>query len=530
MKSKSLLDVAWRALPCLVSAVLPVAACTVSSAGPGASDAGGAGDASGDAATDSPNPDGGVDAGGDATACTGSNVLPAYITQNTTLTAACSPYEAPQPVLVGDATNHPVLTIEPGVTIEFASGAYLSIGMAQTSAAPGGLQAVGTTSSPIVFTSDASSPAPGSWGGIYFNPDADPKSALSYASVMYAGQQYAPLTNSPVVLGSVYVDAGSASPLSGSPQLHVRLAHVTLAHEGGSGFVFFGPFAGFAPGSGQLTIADWAAGGYPIVIDGNAADTIPATLTTGTGKQGAVGIVQEVANSSSGGQVVIVHDETWPALPIPYEVDESDWNGVGQCGVTIDGTSANATVTLTIAAPNTIEVGKPPTGGPCGFYVSTSAGYGRIVASGTANAGITFTSAQANPAPGDWGGITVFADPTTGSWGSTAFAYCTFSYAAAATFPSMAGDGTCLTSGTSTCGPSELYFNGGSGCMGAAGPSVSGPPVSHCTFTGYAACGVDGLDLLNESTTYGSGTTGANGNTFTPASGNTLGVCTQKNC
>ena len=93
--------------------------------------------------------------------------------------AGVQPLPRALPVLVGDATNHPVLTIEPGVTVTFASDAYLSVGMGQTAAAPGGLQAVGSAASPIVLTSDAASPNAGAWGGVYFNPTADATSTLS---------------------------------------------------------------------------------------------------------------------------------------------------------------------------------------------------------------------------------------------------------------------------------------------------------------------------------------------------------------
>jgi len=461
-------------------------------------------------------PDAGTGPG--TTACNGS-IVPQFVTQNLTLTQACSPYHAPLPVLVGDAANDPVLTIEPGVTVTFASNAYLSIGMAQTAAAPGGLQAVGTVGSPIVLTSDAASPSAGAWGGVYFNPSADATSVLSHATVTYAGQQFAPLLDTPVDLGSIYVDAGTASPLGNSTPLHILLSNLTVGYNGGSGIVFFGPYAGFAASSGALTIPDWASGGYPIVIDPNSADTLPTTLATGSGHQGAIGILQEDQNRSGGGQHILIHDESWPAIPIPYEVDESGYSNTssaGACGLFVDGTDSS-TVTLTIAAPNTVEFGKPAAGGACGIYVSQNQAGGRFIANGTASAPIVFTSAQAMAAPGDWSGVTVSADPPGADFGTTSFAYCTFSYAAAATYGAPAGS-------------SELYFDGFAACLPSGGPDTAGPPVTNCTFTNYAGCGIDGLDLLNEGTTYGAGTTGANGNTFTPASGNSAGVCTQTNC
>ena len=460
----------------------------------------------------------GVESGtGDTATCNGS-VVPQFVTQSLTLTQACSPWHAPLPVLVGDATNHPVLTIEPGVTVTFASNAYLSVGMGQVAAAPGALQAVGTAASPIVLTSDAASPSAGAWGGVYFNPTADANSTLSHAVVKYAGQQFAPLLNTPIDLGSIYVDAGTMSPLSHSTPLHILLSNLTLSNNGGSGIVFFGPYAGFAAGSGMLTIADWASGGYPIVIDPNSADTLPTTLTTGTGKEGGIGVVQEERNSSGGGQDILVHDETWPSIPIPYVFDASEWtNTTGECGIFVDGT-ASATITLTIGAPNTVEFQKPAAGGMCGIYVSGNHSGGRIVANGTASASLVFTSAQASPTPGDWAGITVNSDPMTADFGATSFAYCTFAYATATTFGSPSGS-------------SELFFDGFAACLpSGGGPGTAGPSVTHCAFTNYAGCAIDGLDLLNEGTTYGAGTTGTNGNTFTPASGNTAGVCTQTNC
>ncbi len=481
----------------------------------GGGDAGTAQDsgAGGDAETPETGAEGGT---GDAATCNGS-VVPQFVTQSLTLTQGCSPWHAPLPVLVGDATNHPVLTIEPGVTVTFASNAYLSIGMGQTAAAPGGLQAVGTAGSPIVLTSDAASPSAGAWGGVYFNPMADANSTLSHAVVKSAGQPFAPLLNTPIDLGSIYVDAATASPLSQSTPLRILLSNLTVSDNGGSGIVFFGPYAGFAVGSGALAIADWASGGYPIVIDPNSADTLPTTLTTGTGKEGGIGLVQEEQNSSGGGQEILVHDETWPSIPIPYVFDASEWtNTAGECGLFVDGT-ASATITLTIAAPNTVDFQKPAAGGLCGVYVSGNHSGGRIIANGTASAPLVFTSAQASPAPGDWAGITVTSDPMTSDFGATSFAYCTFAYAAAATFASA--------------GSSALFFDGFAACLpSGGGPGTAGPPVTHCAFTNYAGCAVDGLDLLNEGTTYGTGTTGTNGNTFTPASGNAAGGCTQTNC
>ncbi len=518
-----------RVLTCVFSSWLAMAAgCSSSSAGPGAQDSGapetslgsdsGTSETGTEAGVDSGAPETGSD-GGDATAC--SSVLPEFVTTSLTLTKACSPYSAPLPVFVGDATKHPILTIEPGVTVAFASGAYLSIGMDQDTTAPGGLQAVGTAASPIVLTSSASSPSAGAWGGVYFNPTADATSTLSYATVSYAGQQFTPLLNTPVDLGSIYVDAGTQSPLASSTPLHLLLSNLTISHNGGSGIVFFGPYAGFTASSGQLTIPDWATGGYPIVIDGNSCDTIPTTLTTGSsGHDGGIGLVQEEQNTVGGGQLIIVHNETWPSLPIPYIFDASQFGQVGGCGIFVDGVSGQSTPnTLTIAAPNTIEFTKPTGGGSCGLVIQTNAPGpvtigGRLIANGTTSAQIVFTSAQATPAPGDWGGIEIDSDPAAaGAFGTTSLSYCTISYAA--------------NPGSAYADGAALFMNGAAATPGTCATFPQGPSVTHCTFSHYATGGIVAVDVTDYPGPYG-GT--ANANVFMPATGNTRTTCDGDTC
>lgn len=517
-----------RILTCVPLSWLAIAVgCSSSSGAPAVQDSGapdtsfgtdsGTSETSTEAGVDSSAPEAGSD-GGDATAC--NSVLPEFVTTNLTLTKACSPYSAPMPVLVGDATNHPVLTIEPGVTVTFASGAYLSIGMAQNTTAPGGLQATGTAAAPIVLTSSAASPGAGAWGGVYFNPTADATSTLSNAVVMYAGQQFAPLLNTPVDLGSIYVDAGTQSPPASSTPLHILLSNLTVSHNGGSGIVFFGPYAGFAASSGNLTIPDWASGGYPIVIDGNSADTIPVSLTTGSGHDGGVGIVQEEQNTTGGGQQIIVHDETWPALPIPYIVDESQFQQVGGCGVFVDGIANQSTPnTLTIAAPNVIEFPKPAGGGSCGLVIQTNAPGpvtvgGRLIANGTSSAGIVFTSAQPTPQPGDWAGIEIDGDPASaGAFGMTSLSYCTVSYAA--------------NQGSASADQAELLLNGAAATPGTCASYPQGPSVTHCTFSHYSGGGIVAIDVTDNPNPY-NGT--ASGNVFAPATGNTRTACDGNTC
>lgn len=91
---------------------------------------------------------------------------------------------------VSRADGLATLTIEPGVTIRFepTSGGRFDIGRNDGSApATGVLVAVGTAERPIVFTSAASSPAPGDWPGLRFLDTVSAANRIEHVRVEYAG-------------------------------------------------------------------------------------------------------------------------------------------------------------------------------------------------------------------------------------------------------------------------------------------------------------------------------------------------------
>ena len=101
-------------------------------------------------------------------------------------------------VVTGDVTvryssynsSTATLTIEPGVEVRFEPGTGLYIGYYVYSNRHyyGALSAQGTDGSPITFTSNAASPAPGDWKGIYFrNQTVDASTFLEHCVVEYGG-------------------------------------------------------------------------------------------------------------------------------------------------------------------------------------------------------------------------------------------------------------------------------------------------------------------------------------------------------
>ena len=91
-----------------------------------------------------------------------------------TWTAAESPYRVTCDSVLLPGT---ILTIEPGVQIQFTAGVSLTV--------EGKLSAIGTPVQPIVFTSDQELPAPGDWSGLHFVAGSS-GSQLSWCLVAYA--------------------------------------------------------------------------------------------------------------------------------------------------------------------------------------------------------------------------------------------------------------------------------------------------------------------------------------------------------
>jgi hypothetical protein len=89
---------------------------------------------------------------------------------------------------VGGGTAFTTLTIEPGVAMRFKKGGVMYVDRASGKGpAVSALIAAGTAAQPIVFTSDAASPAPGDWLGIWFGDVPAPTDVIDNARVEYAG-------------------------------------------------------------------------------------------------------------------------------------------------------------------------------------------------------------------------------------------------------------------------------------------------------------------------------------------------------
>ena len=121
------------------------------------------------------------------------------LTADTTWTVDGSPYILTGNIAIGGPAGV-TLTINPGVTVKFATGSQLLVDYYDK----GTLVANGTTDNPILFTSNVSATA-GAWLGLRFGTiSGAPDSSVSYVTVEYAGSNYNGL-------GGVTIHGGSPS-------------------------------------------------------------------------------------------------------------------------------------------------------------------------------------------------------------------------------------------------------------------------------------------------------------------------------
>jgi flagellar hook assembly protein FlgD len=276
-------------------------------------------------------------------------------------------YMSASPSTTGTST----LTLGAGVTLHFAAGQNMTIA--------GNLTAVGSSGSPITFTSFTST-SPGSWGAIIFNNGSS--GCLSNVTVSYGGAGGYSTT------GAINVNGGAGGSIaldnltiqaSGSSGIVVNgaSAAVTLASSTITGSAYNGLFL-LNGGSASVAESTFTNNGsYPIsTAAGCPLSGLTAVTLSGNGSGGARNGVEH-----RGGTVVSPQSESWaPGLP---------WYLTGGVGV-------NSGARLTWPAGLTVNLANG---------VSVSLG-GTFSAVGTAAAPITLVPLSTSPSPGIWNGIT----------------------------------------------------------------------------------------------------------------------------
>ena len=349
------------------------------------------------------------------------------ISTNTTWTKAGSPY-----IVTGNITvkgTLAILNIEPGVEVRFERGTGMTV------ESPGGsVIAKGTQTSPIRFTSNLASPAPGDWTGIYFGNDTR-EATLEYCVVEYGGLErdcniYGYGNN--ITMKNCTVQKSSKSGI------RLYSSSSTIGGEGSGNVISdngtYGIYSGIScsPVISHNTFS--GNGSYPIRTGPNAQ--ISGNVYSDNGKQ-----VIEVV----GGNVT----------------DYVTWKNEG--GISEYEILGNITVKSTVAILN-IEPGVEVRF-ERGTGMTVESPGGSVIAKGTQTSPIRFTSNLASPAPGDWAGIYFGADTKEAT-----LEYCVVEYGGFDDMPNIYISGTSPTVHYSTIRYSSL-----------AGIYIrSGKPVIEC--------------------------------------------------
>jgi hypothetical protein len=280
-----------------------------------------------------------------------------------TLYKACSPYNISEYILVNGGA---VLTIQPGVTLNFAGGVGIAVGNEET----GKLVAIGTEQDPITFTSASSPPLPGDWGAIRLLDGTLAGTKIAYAMVDACGGD----RNGCIVGDGV------------SPNT-VTIDHVTLARVGpdANGIVEWNDDSNFVITNSTFNgIADDR---YAISLQA------PSFAGIGAGNTFNDGAMIEI----NGG--TISSTTSWVDPGTAIAVTDSLWiQGMDSPVLTI-----NAGVTLMFA--------------PANDPLQLSVGYGGpgtlvLAGSPTTSKHVVLTSLSSSPDQGDWLGVQVWPNGT----------------------------------------------------------------------------------------------------------------------
>jgi len=370
--------------------------------------------------------------------CSADNVLAetevsGNISSDTTWTVSGSPYVVTGEIEVygSSSSNCATLTIEPGVEVRFRSAGALAIGKYDNiNYWAGALVAHGTAESPIIFTSDSTTPAPGDWGGLLFSNQDNATTILEHCIIEYGGGNYtlSSYSNvkvdrcSPTLVNCTIRNAYQAGLKfdGGTPEIR----ECTIADNGSYGV--FGSYGSSALIESCDILRNgldgiyWDIYSHPILSNNNISDNANFAISVDRNV-----IIESIAgNSGSGnnnGDALeirggnLYNSQLWKnRVGLPYVV-------TGE--IEVYGSSSSNCATLTIEPG--VEVRFRSAGALIiGHNDNINYWAGALIAQGTTDSPIIFTSDSATPSPGDWNGL-VFNNPTDAT---TILKYCTIEY------------------------------------------------------------------------------------------------------
>jgi hypothetical protein len=267
------------------------------------------------------------------------------------------------------------LTIEPCAEVQGLEDVQLRVAYPLTPNT-GTLIAEGTPEHPIHFLGKDGA----RWGTLYIH--APGTARLKYVTLEGGGSTTGANDGSTIrVIGN--------SELPADPT--VLLDHVTIKNSAGTALWMDGG-ATFLPGSTALVVtgSGSAAAPYPVRLEEHSIDAFP----TGTYTGNAIDEIRLAFGGDGFAGDGLTVDATLHERGVPYHVDGNFY--IGRIGNGLATLTIEPGVTMKFEANRSLEVQ---------HYTGDEPAGAALVAKGTADKPIVFTSASATPAPGDWVGI-----------------------------------------------------------------------------------------------------------------------------
>ena len=366
------------------------------------------------------------------------------------------PYIFTGTVTVIDAKT---LTLAVGNTLKFSSTNSLFI--------YGTLVADGTSSQHITFTSSLATPAAGDWRYIYFQAP-DPGCILDYCDFSYGGYQnqgtlYLYQTGTNLSMSNTTITYSGSYGIYANYGSNPSMTNIDILNGSNHGLYCY---QSSSPVLSGCTIQD--NGGYGIYCDDlNSVPPVTDSSIVDNGNY-AVRISANGVEGITGAMTISGNN------PNAFEIPGGNIDGLGDDSATWKNNIAfyrfTATPTLLDGKTLTLEPGVTIKLNPnIYFYI-----YGTLIADGTSADHITFTSAQASPAAGDWRYV-YFQTPDPGC----ILDYCDFSYGGDANQGMVhlyqSGSNVSITNSTVTY--SESY---GIYCYYQSYPSITNTSILNC--------------------------------------------------
>lgn len=282
------------------------------------------------------------------------------VTVDATWVAQGVPYHVQDSIDVrGD--SGPILTLGAGLVLQFENDHWLRVGEGNG----GGIVAQGTATEPVIFESAQATKAAGDWLGLRFGDSLSAESALDYAIVRHAGQ------DAFSQFGCVTINTATSNRLSVSNSTFEDCQQT-----------------GVAATREEFSFASFVDNAF---VNSDSGITVrPNAVGSIAGGQTFEGVDY---NFIDGGDVT--DTATWVAQDVPWRVTDSiDVGSDGGPELTIEGG------TYQFQSDHWLRAGSSPA---------------TLKIMGTSDAPVVLESAQATKAAGDWLGVRIGAQISTGT-------------------------------------------------------------------------------------------------------------------